>query len=275
MLVIAVFYTERIQFGALAWAGGLLVALGLVGRTRVRSAGIYAVLVTGVWLATLSSGVHATVAGILIAFLVPVRSTISPQRFVDDVGAALRDLTGRLLSRESLTLDAAQLERVELVHVTASKLRPPALVFEHALHPVTTWFVLPLFALFNAGIAMEGGLADAIRSPVALGVVVGLFVGKAVGITGAAWLVLRLKCSELPENVTLGQLAGVGVLAGIGFTMSIFVAGLAFHDEALEAAAKVAILVASALSGVCGYSLLRGLLPAARVGASPSAARPS
>jgi len=262
VLVISIYYTERIHLEALVGAALLLVALGLVGRTRIRFAGVYAVLVLGVWLATLASGVHATVAGILIAFLVPVRSDRSPERFLSEVGAALRDLSTRPLSRESLVLDAEQLERLEEVHIGASALRPPALVFEHALHPVTTWFVLPVFALFNAGIALEGGVGEALRSPVALGVLIGLFVGKAVGIAGVAWLAIRLGFARLPENVTLPQLLGAAFLAGIGFTMSIFVASLAFEEGALETAAKVGILAASVLSGAVGYLLLRAVLPA-------------
>jgi len=262
VLVISIYYTERIHLWPLVGAALLLVALGLVGRTRLRFAGVYAVLVLGVWLATLASGVHATVAGILIAFLVPVRSDRSPERFLDEVGAALRDLSARPLSRESLVLDADQLESLEQVHLGASALRPPALVFEHALHPVTTWFVLPVFALVNAGIALEGGVGEAIRSKVALGVLLGLFVGKAVGIALAAWLVIRLRFSRLPDNVTLPLLFGAGILAGIGFTMSIFVAGLAFEEGALETTAKVGILAASLLSGVVGYLFLRAVLPA-------------
>ena len=265
VLVISVYYTERIHLPALAGAAGLLLLLGLVGRTRLRNAAFYAVLIVGVWLSTLASGVHPTVDGILIAFLVPVRSRVSPERFFHKVGLALRELADWPVTRESLVLEAEHLERVERVHVAASALRPPALVLEHALHPVTTWFVLPVFALFNAGVNLGSGVGEALRSPVATGVLLGLVVGKVVGITGAVWLVLRLKLSRLPEHVTLRQIAGVALLAGIGFTMSIFVAGLAFQDAALESAAKVGILAASAIAGVAGYLVLRSVLPGAEI----------
>ena len=268
VLVISVYYTERIHLPALAGAAGLLLLLGLVGRTRLRNAAFYAVLIAGVWLSTLASGVHPTVDGILIAFLVPVRSRVSPERFFHKVGLALRELADWPVTRESLVLEAEHLERVERVHVAASALRPPALVLEHALHPITTWFVLPVFALFNAGVNLGSGVGEALRSPVATGVLLGLVVGKVVGITGAVWLVLRLKLSRLPEHVTLRQIAGVALLAGIGFTMSIFVAGLAFQDAALESAAKVGILAASAIAGVAGYLVLRSVLPAADAGGS-------
>jgi Na+:H+ antiporter, NhaA family len=219
VLVISLYYTERVHLGALGGAAALLVGLWLVGRSRLRSRSVYALLVAGVWLATLASGVHATVAGILVAFLVPVRAGDAPD---------------------------------------------PAQVMEEALHPVTTWLVLPVFALFNAGVALGGGVGDAIRSPVALGVLLGLVVGKTIGITGATWLLVRAKVSRLPEGLTLGRVAGASVLGGIGFTMSIFVAGLAFPGEALETAAKVGILAASVLAGVTGYAVLRAILPALR-----------
>ena len=125
-----------------------------------------------------------------------------------------------------------------------------------------------MFALFNAGVNLGSGVGEALRSPVATGVLLGLVVGKVVGITGAVWFVLRLKLSRLPEHVTLRQIAGVALLAGIGFTMSIFVAGLAFQDAALESAAKVGILAASAIAGVAGYLVLRSVLPAAGAGGS-------
>jgi len=270
VLVISVYYTEKIHLAALGAAAVLLAVLALVGRTRLRSPGVYGVLVLGVWLATLASGVHATVAGILIAFLVPVRPRISLAHFLEEAGAAIQELSRRPDARERRLLDAEALEQVESVHVQAGSVRPPALVLEHALHPVTTWFVLPVFALFNAGISLEGGVGEAIRSPVALGVVLGLVVGKAFGIAGGAWVVLRLRYSTLPEGVGFSQLAAAGVLAGIGFTMSIFVASLAFPDEGLQAATKAGILAASALAGVMGYGVLRALTAEPSSSAAPA-----
>jgi NhaA family Na+:H+ antiporter len=256
VLVIALYYTARIDAAALAVAGALLAVLALVRRRRMPVA-VYGILGAGVWAATLASGVHATVAGILLALLVPVRSQISPDRFLSEVGEAIRDLEGAPLSRETLVLDAARLERLEALHEAAGRFRPPGIVLEHALHPVTTWFVLPAFALFNAGVRLEGGLREPLGTPVALGVVLGLFVGKLVGITGASWLVVRLRLADLPEGVRMAHLLGAATLGGIGFTMSIFVAGLALGEGALVTAAKAGILAASAISAAAGYVFLR------------------
>jgi NhaA family Na+:H+ antiporter len=215
-----------------------------------------------VWLAVLASGVHATVAGILVALLVPVRSQLEPQAFLAGVGGALEALAASPLSRESLVLDERRLEHLERLRETAGSFLPPALTLEHALHPLTTWVILPLFALANAGVALDGGVVDALRSPVAQGVVLGLVVGKPLGIAGACWLVVKLGWAELPPGLALQHLLGAGMLGGIGFTMSIFVSGLAFPEGPLETAAKVGILAASALAGLGGFAFLRMALPA-------------
>jgi NhaA family Na+:H+ antiporter len=270
VLVIALYYTAKIDVLALLGAAALLGALAVARRLRTPVA-VYVLLGAGVWAATLASGVHATVAGILLALLVPIRSRISPERFLAEVGGALRDMEGAPLSRESLVLDAARLERLEALHEAAGRFRPPGLVLEHALHPFTTWVVLPVFALFNAGIRLEGGLREALGTPVALGVVLGLFVGKLAGITAASWLVVRLRVAELPEGVRMSHLFGAAVLGGIGFTMSIFVAGLALGEGALVAAAKAGILVASAISALVGFAFLRATLPGAPGSEKPAA----
>jgi len=258
--VISLFYTERIDLLALAAAAGQLGLLFLVGRLGVRRVGVYAILATGVWVATLASGVHATVAGVLLAMLVPVRARIEPGRFLDAVRGGLAELERAPLSRDSMVSDKAQLATIEEVHGATLRFLPAGAVLEAYLHPVTAYLVLPAFALFNAGVKLEGGMAAALGSPVSLGILAGLFLGKQAGITGAAWLALRLKAAELPEGVTMAQLWGASVLAGIGFTMSIFVAGLAFPDESLVASAKIGILAASALAGVAGYVVLRLIL---------------
>ncbi len=257
VLVISVYYTEQLNLLALGVAAVLLAALGVTSATRRIPVAVHLALGAGVWAATLASGVHATVAGIVLALLVPVRSRVAPDHFLAEVGGAIRELEASPLSRESLVLDAGRLERLEALHETAGHFRPFGLVLEHALHPFTTWFVLPVFALFNAGVRLEGGLREALRTPVAAGVVLGLFVGKQVGITATSWLVVRLRLAELPAGVGMLQIHGAAILGGIGFTMSIFVAGLALGEGPLESAAKLGILVASATSALVGYAFLR------------------
>jgi NhaA family Na+:H+ antiporter len=257
VLVISVFYTEQVRLGALLAAAGLLGLLHLAGRLGVRRVGAYAVLVVGAWAATLASGVHATVAGVLVALLLPVGARIGPDAFLAAVRGSLSELEQARLTRTSMVLDKAQMAILEELHRATGDFLPPALVLEHYLHPVAAYAVLPLFALFNAGVRIDGSLAAALAAPASLGILLGLLLGKQAGITLACWLAVRLGKAELPEGVTLAQIHGASVLAGIGFTMSIFVAELAFADAALLASAKIGVLAASLLAGVVGYLVLR------------------
>jgi NhaA family Na+:H+ antiporter len=259
--VIAIFYTERIKFAALAIAAVLLVALLIAIRSGVRRRGILYLLIIGVWLAVFSSGVHATVAGILVAMVIPVRPRVDPHRFIDETEQRLERIKGMELSEVSLLGDREQLDIVDSIHTRAGEALPTGLVLEHFLHPIQVWLILPLFALANAGVEIGGDLTAILRSPLALGIVLGLVVGKPLGIFLLSWLAVKSGRGTLPGGVTWGQVFGAGCLAGIGFTMSLFITGLAFHDESLQSAAKVGILVASFVSGVIGYVVLSKSLP--------------
>jgi len=150
---------------------------------------------------------------------------------------------------------------VEHVHEKAGEALPIGLVLEHALHPVQCWLILPLFALANAGVRIDGRIAEALVNPISLGIIAGLVVGKPIGITLMAWLAVKSGMGNLPEGVTWAQVVGAGCLAGIGFTMSLFIADLAWNDPALIANAKIGILAASLLSGIIGYVILSRALP--------------
>jgi Na+:H+ antiporter, NhaA family len=260
VLVIAVFYTEKVNVLALALAVALVVVLGLVARASYRRLGLYVVLALGVWGAMLASGVHATVAGILVALVVPVRARIEPQAFL----AAVRHRLGRLeqdtLTRESMVRDREQMATIEELGTATLDFLPAGFALERYLHPFTAFFVLPIFALFNAGVRLDGRIQEALLQPVSLGILLGLFFGKQVGITLVSWLAVRSRQAELPPGVTIGQIYGASLLGGIGFTMSIFVAGLAFPAGPLLATAKLGILAASALAGVVGFLALKFIL---------------
>ncbi len=258
--VISTFYTDQINFTALVAAGCLLMLLVALARLGFHRVALYAPLAIGVWVATLLSGVHATVAGVVLAMLVPVRARIDPGQFLGTVRRGLGELETARLSRDSMVSDKVQLAAIEDLHDATGKFLPAGLALEHALHPWTAFVILPVFALFNAGVRLDGGLHEVLASPVSLGIVLGLFVGKQVGITLASWIAVRVGAAELPEGVTFAQVWGASILAGIGFTMSIFVAGLAFPDGSLVSAAKIGILAASALAGVTGYIALRLVL---------------
>jgi NhaA family Na+:H+ antiporter len=258
--VIAIFYTEKINVQCLVVAVVLLALLFFAIRARLRR-GILYLLIIGVWLAVFSSGVHATVAGILVALLIPVRPRVDPEVFIDGTEARLERIKQMEVSTDSLLSDREQLNIVEGIHRCSKDALPTGLVLEHFLHPIQVWLILPLFALANAGVAIGGNLMAVLADPLALGIIVGLVIGKPLGISFFSWLAVKSGRGALPEGVTWGQVAGAGCLAGIGFTMSLFITDLAFDNESLIATAKVGILAASLVSGIIGYVVLSRTLP--------------
>jgi len=265
VLVIAVFYTERVNLYALGADAALLALLFLAVRYTARMYSLYVVLALGIWAAMLASGVHATVAGILVALALPVRARIEPQQFIDAVRGRLAFLQERSLTRDSMVRNREQMEAIEDVATSTLDFLPAGFALERYLHPITAFLILPVFALFNAGVRLDGRIQEALMQPVSLGIVLGLFLGKQVGITLTSFVAVKTGQAELPPGVTLGQLYGASILGGIGFTMSIFVAGLAFEDGPLLAAAKLGILAASAISGVVGFVVLKVILARAPV----------
>ena len=258
--VIAIFYTEKINVQCLVVAAVLLALLFFAIRARLRR-GILYLLIIGVWLAVFSSGVHATVAGILVALLIPVRPRVDPEVFIDGTEVRLERIKQMEVSTDSLLSDREQLNLVEGIHTCAKDALPTGLVLEHFLHPIQVWLILPLFALANAGVAIGGDLMSVLANPLSLGIIVGLVIGKPLGIALFSWLAVKSGRGTLPEGVTWGQIAGAGCLAGIGFTMSLFITDLAFDNETLIATAKVGILAASLVSGIIGYVVLSRTLP--------------
>jgi NhaA family Na+:H+ antiporter len=258
VLVIAIFYTEDLNLESLALAGLLLLVLLVVGRLRVRAQLIYAVLIPLVWFSVYASGVHATVAGILVALLVPVRALIDPSRFLQLAEENIRKLReAEKLTRSSMLDDERQMDAIVELHSAVGRMRPAGIRLERELHGIQAFLVLPLFALFNAGITLDAQLLGELVNPVSLGIVLGLVVGKQVGVTLFSWLPIRLGWADLPAGVTWRQLYGVACLAGVGFTMSLFVNKLAFVDPLLVGEAKIGILAASIISGVWGFLVLR------------------
>ena len=237
--VIAVFYTSDLSLGWLAIAVGLVGLTVVMRLARVWYMPLYIIVGFGVWLATLESGIHATIAGVVLGVLAPAvalrpaseATTMEPESTVEQVRNMVFDVR-------------------ETVAVTDR--------LEHALHPFSAFVILPVFALANAGIEISrDGLSDAAGSAVTIGVVVGLVVGKTVGVTLFAWLATTLGIGTLPDGVTTRDIAGVGALAGIGFTVAIFISGLAYTDDELVEEAKLGILAASVLAAVVGALILR------------------
>ena len=259
VLVIALFYTSEISWGALGVGGLFLVALVVANLIGVGRTLVYAVLGVGLWLAFLLSGVHATIAGVLLAFTVPASSFINPSAFLERGRYVLDRFEKAGEKGESSVL--ANEERQAALHAlnhAAYELEPPLHELEHALHPWVVFAIMPIFALANAGVPLGGGIAEALTNPVALGIVAGLVVGKQLGVTLFAWLAVKGGVAELPGGIGWRHVYGAGWLAGIGFTMSLFITDLAFSGDSLVEAAKLGILAASLIAGVVGWTILRG-----------------
>jgi NhaA family Na+:H+ antiporter len=257
VLVIALFYTETIRLTALVVAVVLLAMIGVANRAAVKSPGVYVVLAIAVWLAVFTSGVHATVAGILVAMLVPVKARIDPSEFLNRSRTRLEELDAVELSRESMLHDRAQLEALDDLYLAAGRMIPPGVALEERFHPLVVYLILPLFALFNAGVTLDSSMAAMPPASVTLGIVLGLFLGKQLGVTLFAWLAVKRGWARMPEGVTWPMIYGTGLLAGVGFTMSLFVSDLAFDAAGLLDEAKIGILAGSLLSGLTGYVVLR------------------
>lgn len=261
VLVIAFFYTSEISWGALAAGAGFLAALVVANLIGVGKTLVYALLGIGLWLAFLLSGVHATIAGVLLAFTVPARSFINPGDFLERGRYILDRFEKAGEKGEDVLANEERQAALHALNRAAYKLEPPLHELEHALHPWVTFAIMPLFALANAGVPLGGGLAQALASPVALGIAGGLVIGKQLGVTLFAWLAVRSGLSELPEGVSWRHVYGAGWLAGIGFTMSLFIADLAFTGSDLLETAKLGILAASLISGAVGWTILRATAP--------------
>ena len=260
--VIAIFYTPDLNVAMLGLALATVGLMVVANRMGIRATWVYALLAFIVWIDVLGSGVHATIAGVLVAMVIPVRPAIDPEEFMDTAGALLDKARGEDNSLDALIHDAARRRNLEQLALTVEDAIPPATALENRLYPVRSLVILPLFALFSAGVAFSPENLEGFPTGVSLGVIAGLVLGKPIGVLVASWLVLRFADIKM-GGVTLPQLLGAGFLAGIGFTMSIFISELAFVNELLIDQAKVGILIASLLAGIIGAIILHFTLPKA------------
>lgn len=258
--VIAVFYTPELDVGILLFSAVPLTLMIILSRAGIRATWIYSLLAFIVWLDILGSGVHATIAGVMVAMVIPVRPVIDPGEFTEKTSRLLKKISSDDNSLDALIHDSTRREKLEQLSLTVEDAIPPALALEHRLHPFQSFVILPLFALFSAGVAFSPENLDGFPTGPSLGVILGLVIGKPLGVMLASWLVVKLAGFEL-SDVTLPQLFGAGCLAGIGFTMSIFITELAFTTDAIIDQAKVGILVASVAAGIVGAVVLHFALP--------------
>lgn len=259
VLVIAVVYTAQVHWAWLGLALVPLTALIAMNLARIEEPVAYFGVGGLLWFAFLSSGIHATIAGVIAAFTIPAAAGLRPLEFTEVCRSRLAEIERIDLPGAHTLQDDRQQEYALDVQRAALCSIAPLQRIEWALHPFTTFAVLPAFALANAGLALGG--ADP-ASAVSLGILLGLVAGKPAGIALAAWLAVRARVVDLPAGVGWRHLLGAGALAGIGFTMSLFVSNLAFGTGALATQAKGAIFAASVASGLLGYALLRWWAPA-------------
>ena len=263
VLVIALFYSGGVVWSALAAAAALLALSALANAAGVRAPWAYALIGAALWLAVLMSGVHATVAGVLLALTIPSRTRIDEGAFLRGARRALEDFHDARDPERTVLSSREHQEALHRLEELTEQAQPPLARLEHGLHSVVTFGVMPLFALANAGVPLHGA-APLIGSPVAIGVMLGLVLGKPIGISLAAWLAVKAGLAARPSDASWRLIHGVSWLGGIGFTMSLFIAGLAFGATApLLTAAKLGTFIASVIAGAVGFMLLRSA-PTAR-----------
>lgn len=256
IMVIAIFYTESIDYTELLNAGVFIGVLVIANRLKMRSTTFYGVVgLLGVWISFIYSGVHATLAGVLIAFTIPVHTKITKEEYVSKF-----ELLIAKFKKNSLTVGS--LHSKEVAHLIDEGVKiskdahTPLQKLEHSLHPIVTYFILPLFALSNAGVHIEGNIFTMLFHPISIGIMVGLVAGKFIGITLVSKILVKLKLASLPEGVTWNMMYGMAMLAGVGFTMSMFISDLAFLDDKNIQIAKVGIMAASIIAATLGMIIL-------------------
>jgi NhaA family Na+:H+ antiporter len=253
VIVIGLFYSGDLSTAGLSAAAVVIFALLVANRLGVRRPVVYAVLGLALWVAVLQSGIHATIAGVLLAITIPSRTRLDATAFQVRSQYLVETFSGR--ARDASTVEHQHAALWELEEA-AEQAQAPMLRIEHALQPWVSFLIVPLFALANAGVVLRGDLGAMLAEPVVLGVMGGLVLGKQVGITAAAWVVVRSGLAILPDGVSWRHIYGAGWLGGIGFTMSLFVAELAYGPSPSLSLAKVAILSASIVAGLGGYLVL-------------------
>ena len=258
VVVIAVFYTADLNLMSLGLGAIVLAALAGANAAGVRHPAVYALLGVVLWLTFLASGVHPTIAGVLLAMTIPARTRVNADEFADRVDDTIREFRRAGMDADQTVLtNQAHQEAIHQIENLCEAAQAPLLKIEDKLHVIVAFVIMPLFALANAGVTLPADLGGALTSPVTLGVILGLVLGKPIGITLIAWLAVRFHLAERPVGVTWGDLHGVAWLGGIGFTMSLFIGALAFSEPDLLAGAKIGVLTASTIAGIIGSIILR------------------
>ncbi len=258
LIVIAVFYTDNLNMAYLGYAGTIIAVLMFMNVLRVRWITLYLVMGLPLWYFVYMSGVHATIAGVLLAMTIPAHARVNAVNYVFSTRKALDVFANAHDDPEfAVTESSERRAAVNAIMHNSRLVMPPLHRIEHVLHPWAAFVIIPIFALANAGIPIHGGVTENLSDPAAIGIILGLFVGKPLGIIVLCWIAVLMGIATLPRGVSWRHILGAGMLGGIGFTMAIFIANLAYASSQTHLEhAKLAILVASALSAIGGAIVL-------------------
>ena len=256
VLVIAFFYTADLNFLPLGIAGLILAFMMFGNLLGIRSSMFYLIMGAGVWMGFLLSGVHATIAGVLTAFTIPATVKVNELVYATKLKTLVSTFEQEIPRNSTLTTPE-QHETLEQIRSLSVAAETPLQKIEHALHPYVAFVIMPLFALANAGMVIGADFFTAIINPVSIGVITGLIVGKFTGILLFTWLMVKFKVARLPYQSNWNHITGVALLAGVGFTMSLFISNLAFDDLYMINQAKYGILLASIIAGILGTIALK------------------
>lgn len=260
VLVIAFFYSSKIILSNVALGGLFLGIMVLMNWAGVRNKIAYAIPgILGIWLAFLLSGLHATIAGVLAAFVIPASTKIDKTGFKQTM-INLANGIRVFKKKETPILSKEEQQVVTAIKQTCEHFEPPSQSLENELHPWVIFLIMPVFALSNTGVLLGENILNAVTNPAGLGIVLGLVLGKPLGILLFSWLAYKMGMASLPENVKWTHILGVGLLGGIGFTMALFISNLAFRQTELIDNAKISILFASVIAGLAGYFVLKKTL---------------
>jgi len=261
LVVIASFYTEHLRLGYLLSAAGIIGFLAILNRLGFRHPAVFMLFGLPLWFMVHESGVHATIAGVALATTIPARATIDAHQFLSEERRSLAAVEQKVSESDLIMTNARLLGAVHATDSACSQVETPLQRVEHALQPWVAFLIIPVFALANAGLTLSASAGSSLVSSVSLGIVLGLVLGKPIGITLSSWLAVRLGLASLPSGVTWWHLLGAGCLGGIGFTMSLFIAHLAFENPVYIHQAKMGVLAASVIAGLTGWIVLARRTP--------------
>lgn len=260
VIVIAVFYSGQIGWLALGLAAALLLGLFVLGKMGINNRILFLAIAILVWYLFLQSGVHATIAGVLLALTLPLKQKISPKEYMDKVKSEVEHFKDSFKDDQK-ALNHHQLESLDKVNKLSTQVNNPLQWFEHNLHQITMLIIMPIFAFVNAGVYV-GGIEGSLFQGVTLSIMAGLIIGKLIGVFSFSWISIKLKLASLPDKSRMIDLVGVALLGGVGFTMSLFIANLSFDaGTVILDEAKIGILMASGISAVLGLAFLSVVLP--------------